>query len=374
MENKVCVYAIAKNEEQHVDAWYESMKEADAIVVLDTGSTDNTVEKLKEHDVTIVTKTITPWRFDVARNESLKLVPEDCNILACIDLDEVFEPGWADILRERWVEGQHERVWYKYTWSHDVYGNEARSFLMNKIHSRNWYWQYPVHELLRHVETGKDDSTEEESLNVFNEVHLHHHPDQNKSRASYLPLLEMRKAENPNDYYGRIYLAHEYYYRGYYQESIAELQCFLDTERFVTKASPTEIASCYLFMGDCYTALGQQLKAIEAYNQAIENEPCYREPYLNLAKVYISRNQYEIAAAVIKAGIKASYRHYSWLERDVSWSYEPWDLLSLACYYSGEKQQSIIYAAKALEYMPLDERLQSNLHLCINGIQDKDLL
>lgn len=38
--NKICVYAIAKNEEQFVDRWVDSMSEADVIVVLDTGSTD----------------------------------------------------------------------------------------------------------------------------------------------------------------------------------------------------------------------------------------------------------------------------------------------------------------------------------------------
>ena len=45
---KVCVYAICKNEEKFVKRWVASMKEADEIYVLDTGSTDNTVSKLKE--------------------------------------------------------------------------------------------------------------------------------------------------------------------------------------------------------------------------------------------------------------------------------------------------------------------------------------
>ena len=40
---KVCVYAICKNEEKFVQRWVESMKEADEIYVLDTGSTDNTI-------------------------------------------------------------------------------------------------------------------------------------------------------------------------------------------------------------------------------------------------------------------------------------------------------------------------------------------
>ena len=45
---KVYVYAICKNEEKHVDRWVDSMEEADHIYVLDTGSTDQTVSKLKK--------------------------------------------------------------------------------------------------------------------------------------------------------------------------------------------------------------------------------------------------------------------------------------------------------------------------------------
>ena len=65
---KVCVYAICLNEEKFVDRWYESMKEADEIYVLDTDSTDNTVVKLKEKGIHVEIKKIEPWRFDVARN------------------------------------------------------------------------------------------------------------------------------------------------------------------------------------------------------------------------------------------------------------------------------------------------------------------
>ena len=53
--NKICVYAICKNESQFVEQWLDSMSEADYIVVLDTGSTDDTFQKLKEDSrVTLV--------------------------------------------------------------------------------------------------------------------------------------------------------------------------------------------------------------------------------------------------------------------------------------------------------------------------------
>ena len=69
---KICVYAISKNESKFVDRWYESMKEADEIYVLDTGSTDDTVEKLKKHNIKVTTKIIHPSRFDKQKNQSLK--------------------------------------------------------------------------------------------------------------------------------------------------------------------------------------------------------------------------------------------------------------------------------------------------------------
>ena len=48
---KICVYAIAKNESKFIDRWYNSVKEADYICVLDTGSTDDTFEKLKSKKI-----------------------------------------------------------------------------------------------------------------------------------------------------------------------------------------------------------------------------------------------------------------------------------------------------------------------------------
>ena len=55
--------------EKYIDTWYNSVKEADKIFILDTGSTDNTFNLLKDKEkVTIKKEIISPWRFDVARN------------------------------------------------------------------------------------------------------------------------------------------------------------------------------------------------------------------------------------------------------------------------------------------------------------------
>ena len=104
----VCVYAISKNEGEFVDRWMDSMSEADVVVVLDTGSQDNTVEKLQKRGAIVVQEEIHPWRFDVARNRSMELIPECADICICTDLDEVFRPGWRELLEEAWEEGGDE--------------------------------------------------------------------------------------------------------------------------------------------------------------------------------------------------------------------------------------------------------------------------
>ena len=68
---RICVYAICKNEAQFVDRFMDSMREADDICVLDTGSTDDTVERLRARGACVEQKILAPWRFDSARNESL---------------------------------------------------------------------------------------------------------------------------------------------------------------------------------------------------------------------------------------------------------------------------------------------------------------
>ena len=130
---KVCVYGICKNEEKFVKRWYESMKEADAIFVLDTGSTDNTVKLLKEFGVNVRTSKIEPWRFDVARNKSLDLIPDDYDICVCTDLDEVFEKGWRKYLEDSWV-GSTSRARYNYNWSLDDNNRPLVNFYTDKIH------------------------------------------------------------------------------------------------------------------------------------------------------------------------------------------------------------------------------------------------
>ena len=146
---KVVVYAICKNERAFADRWMVSMSEADEVYVLDTGSTDGTPQRLEELGAHVTVEAITPWRFDVARNRSLDLVPADADLCVCTDLDEVFQPGWREKVEEAWTPGV-DRLLYRYTWNFLPDGREGMVYWYDKMH-RRWgcRWVNPVHEVLQ---------------------------------------------------------------------------------------------------------------------------------------------------------------------------------------------------------------------------------
>lgn len=374
MKNKICVYAICKNESQFVEKWYNSVKEADCVVVLDTGSTDDTFEKLKKLDIITEQKIINPWRFDVARNESMKLIPEDCNILVCLDFDEIIEKGWANVLRERWIEGTHKCCWYKYVWSHLSDGSDGRVFWTNKIHSRGYKWEYPIHETLAIV----NDAIKNLSDLYIDEdgFKIHHYSVFKESRSSYLQMMEIRAKENPDNFQSQLYLFHQYFYEGKHFSCISKGKEIID--KFGNSINSLEQSNIYFFIGRSYSVLGNDNEALDYLYKGIEKDKTYIENYLKIAEIYLYsgiefEHRYERAYKILNKCLYDSERHYSWLEGDDSFDVTLYDLLSISAFYGGKRKESLLFSFMAKEYCKNDERLNSNFRLIRSQTTNKDL-
>ena len=203
---KVAIYTIALNEEQFVKSWYDAAKDADYLMIADTGSTDRTVELARELGIVVHSIKVTPWRFDDARNAAMALLPADIDMCISLDMDEVITPNWRPSLEKAWKDGI-TRPRYKHIWSWNDDGTPGLEFSYDHIHTRKGYrWRHPVHECL--TAYGMD-----EVQGWLDDVETHHHPDPTKSRSQYLPLLALSVKEDPNDdrnafYYGKIGRAH----------------------------------------------------------------------------------------------------------------------------------------------------------------------
>ena len=350
---KICVYAICKNESKFVKRWVESMKEADEIYVLDTGSEDNTRDLLESLGVHVYKKTISPWRFDTARNESLKLVPSDCDICVCTDLDEVFESGWRAKLENIWEENI-TRLAYNYNWKLDKNNKPEINFYIEKIHSRKGYtWKYPVHEILVYEEKN-------EKIKTTDDITLNHYPDSKKSRKSYLKLLEISVQENSEDDRNMHYLGREYMYYKKWNKSIDTLIKHLNLKNAVWK---DERCASMRFISRCYQNLGRFDEARMWLDKAIQEAPYLRDPYMEKALLeYRFCNWNEVIKYCLLA-LTITTHQKTYINEIFSWNNTVYDLLSIGYYELGDYEKSYQFANKALNMDPKDKRIKKNIKI-----------
>lgn len=330
------------------------MSEADWVCVLDTGSADDTPARLRARGAIVAQQSIDPWRFDTARNESLKLIPPEADICCCIDLDEQFHPGWRAALERAWSENT-TRARYRYTWSFESDGREGCVFWADKIHKNGCYrWLHPVHEVLSYTEAG------EECFADADGVQLDHHPDETKSRGQYLPLLELAVRESPGDDRCRHYLGREYMFRGEWQKAITALVQHLLLPSAVWL---DERCASMRYLARCLRRLDRTDEAARWLHRAIAEAPHLREPYLEFADLLYQQKDWNGVVFLVRRALAITERPRSYLCEAFAWGSFPFDLLALAYYHLGDLPAAVDNARRAVEISPRDERLRANLVL-----------
>lgn len=357
---KIGIYTISKNESIHVDRFMDSVGEADGVFVADTGSTDDTVSKLQARGAIVSNITVSPWRFDVARNISLDLVPGDFDVVISVDLDEVLTPGWRDAIEAVFAEGDVDRLRYQYAWSHNPDGSPGVTFWYDKCHSRHGYrWVKPVHEILQ-LEAGRT-----ERIKYSDKFWLHHWPDSTKSRSSYLGLLELAVKEEPHDDRSAHYLGREYMFWSHYDKAIAELKRHLSLPSATWGA---ERAASMRFISRCYLAKGERAEAINWLHRACGEAPEDREPWLELAKAYHQVNDHVGTYYAATNGLRITERKLSYISDPEAWGHTLHDLAGISAYYLGSYQDSVDQTTKALSFLPGNERLVKNLQFALDKL------
>jgi len=342
---KVAVYTIALNEKQFVERWYESAKDADYLLIADTGSTDGTVELAKKLGVNVITVLIKPWRFDMARNASIAALPADIDYCIALDMDEVLLPNWREELEEAHKVGV-TRPRYQYTWSWKEDGTPGLQYGGDKIHSRFGYrWRHPVHEVI----SAYGDVKETQS---WVGLEIHHYPDHSKPRSQYLPLLKQAVQEDLNDDRNAFYYARELYFYNQREEAIQEFKRHL---ALPTAKWPPERAASMRYLAKLETE-----KAEDWIKAAINQAPNRREALVEMSTYYYKKERWEQCLSYAKQALQITDKPLEYLCEEFAWGSAPYDLAAISSYNLGNYQDAVDYNLKALEYDPTDSRLLSN--------------
>lgn len=345
---KVAIYTIALNEEQFVERWWESAKDADYLLIADTGSTDRTVEIAKSLGINVINVKVSPWRFDDARNAALAAIPADIDYCIALDMDEILLPGWGKSIDQAYAD-KITRPRYQYTWNW-VDAEETKPGLQyggDKIHARNGYrWKHPVHEVL--VKYGPEPETQS-----WYDLEIHHHPDNSKPRSQYLPLLAQAVQEDPYDDRNAFYYARELFFYGKHSEAAAEFKRHLGLPRAVWRP---ERAASMRYLAKCEPA-DRENWLIKAHMESPER----REALVELAEHFYSIQSWASCLHFAKKALDIQEKPLDYLCEDFAWGYLPWDLAAISSYYLGEIPDSLKYGKKAVELNPDDQRLITNI-------------
>ena len=357
---KICVYAICKNEEKFVERWLKSVDEADYIAVLDTGSTDNTKNIFDEYSLNNPGKLIFKsfdygdnFRFDSARNDSLKLVPFDTDVCVVLDLDQVPVKGWSKIVKNHYIDNE---LVTGYIIDHKD-GEENNRWRSKNVHPNSPYyiWTKLIHEGINYI--GNDENYKE----YFDENFIiNHYPDINKDRSLYTTLLRKAVEEDPTDSYFVNYLGVELSKNGSIDEAIEVYKKGIEFCVFDNK----------FLLFQMYINLGSLLidkdpaAALNYFEDADDmNIIKTRRLYVYIADAYkkLGDTNMEIFY-LIKALEEVKLYSHDWRDNFEYFNGVIEDRLALLYYY--EKKDYILamkYGAEALSYQPENERMKNNL-------------
>jgi glycosyltransferase involved in cell wall biosynthesis len=345
---RIAVYAIAKDETQFAERFYASAADADCIVVADTGSTDDTAALLRQAGAQVYQIAVRPWRFDVARNAALALVPADVDVCVSLDLDEVLQPGWRDVVESVW---QAEATRLKYFFD---CGN-GTSFLRDVVHARHGYiWKHRCHELLY------SDVSINQVFAQTDKVLARHMPDHSKSRGHYLDLLQAELLDDPNNMRALFYCARELSFRHDWR------RCIQTFERYLKHPDAwwsVERSYALRTLGKAYDALGQHEVALAYFRRACAEDPDVREPWVDLARhCNIKKLWVECAYAAEKA-ISITQQNTTHCADAVAYTALPYDLAAIAAFHTQKFDLAFVRAREACSHNPVDQRLRDNMIL-----------
>lgn len=266
---------IVKNEEKVLGRCLRSLANLNEVVVLDTGSTDRTVDVARNGGASVyVAEPVSPFHFAQARNRALVHASHDW--ILSMDADEILRAGSIAKMRKAIEEGPDASA-FKVTYINRAWDNATRTFSIRKtklFRKDSWTWHRRVHEELRPV----GSPLAPDNLEA---VVVEHLPVEGKAgrHAQNIELMLLAIEEDPGHVRLHRHLGQEYMLQKRWTEAIPRLAHYAEK----TEEGPLEKSEALTLIGRCYAESGQLDKALGWFDLAADQDPRRREPMFHAA-------------------------------------------------------------------------------------------
>lgn len=272
MKNGITAVLIVKNEERVLQRCLDSLVHLDEVVVLDTGSSDKTMEIARSAGAKVFEwAPDKPFHFANARNEALKHATNDW--VVTLDADEVLERSSFKHLKKA-VKNREIDAFVGTHLNHPVGDTKTvmptrRMLLFRKD---RWEWRYRVHERLV---AKPGPPTRLADLKGLMIRHLPEGGDKRQGRRGQnLELLRLCTQENPEYRYAFLQLGIELSFREEWSDAIRPLEQYAQ--------GPCEghlgQGAARMLLARALARAGGLQRAMNEFVQARKDAPGRREP------------------------------------------------------------------------------------------------
>lgn len=266
--NKLSACLIVKNEKDHIRDVLSSLSGIDEIVVVDTGSIDNTAELAREFTDKVFTDYA--WNDDFAEARNYALLKCTGDWVLSIDGDEVLEPGGIEKIRRIIKEAKADQLHFSVEMT--AKGTGAKHNLPRIIRNDGSVgWRGAAHETLFPVQRNLTDVTITYGYSTAHALD----PDR---MMRILAKAVNSKEGTPRDLY---YYAREFWYRRNYAQAERIFKHYV----IVATWAP-EKADALLYIARCQFALGRGDSARASCLEAIAINPDFKEALLFMADLH----------------------------------------------------------------------------------------
>lgn len=292
----ICICMIVKNEEKRLPACLESLKGFyDKLVIVDTGSTDRTMEIAEEYGADLYEH---EWHdFSDARNVSFSYADPDCEWTGIIDADEELEP--VDFFRI-----------YNAMMTPDI-----GSIIIQVLHDRPSGWSMQPMERFIRTGTGhyvglKHNQLVTDNKRLYIPARLYHYGynlPPKEAKAKYerdIKLLDMELAEDPDNVYTLRNYIMSYMSMGKYEEVIVAAEALLAREGEL-KFTELSLQITLINLGRSYGAVGKTEKSIATLTRLANEFPGNIDAMFYLAQILFSNDDFAGAVGYYEEYIKA---------------------------------------------------------------------
>jgi len=369
---------IVKDEEEHLPNALNSIKDAvDEIIIVDTGSTDNTIEIARSFGAKVYHY---EWNNDFAsaRNEALKYAT--CDWILSMDADD--EMNADDIRRLKEVLSETDALGFAIPIFSEIYDRQTNMKNTTVNYLVRIFKNDPQIRFSRRIHEFVDQSIydiggkiEILEIPVFHRGYIDVEI-LNKKLERNKRLLEVALEENPEDhsllvYMGKTYMeeneldkAEEYYRRAI---NIVETS----NKRY---ASLFFLQTAYIDLGNLLVQKERFEEAIEYFNKAIAIDPNFPDTYYHIGMAYYNKGRFEEAynmfRKVFEVNIEKSTAKISHLgiRGELTLSMLQATTLQLGIY-----REAITYGKKVLDINPKNAVVLNNMGIAYIGLGEKEL-